>query len=178
MQASALVPLATSGKLGCVLFQFPPWFTARRDTIDYLERLASRAPWPIAIEFRGGGWMTDIYRTRTLSLLEKLGAAYVVPDEPQGFRSSTRPTVAATAPLALVRFHGRNAETYEKPNISAAERFRYLYSEGELQAWVEPIRALAANVENVHVLMNNCYGNCAVRNALQLAGLLAAAGRE
>lgn len=70
--------------------------------------------------------MTDIYRTRTLSLLEKLGAAYVVPDEPQGFRSSTRPTVAATAPLALVRFHGRNAGAYEKPNIGAAERHHFI----------------------------------------------------
>ncbi len=176
MQASALVPLAAAGKLGCVLFQFPPWFTARRDNIDYLERLASRAPWPIAIEFRGGGWMTDNYRARTLSLLEKLGAAYVVPDEPQGFRSSTPPTVAATAPLAVVRFHGRNAETYEKPNITAAERFHYLYSEDELQGWVEPIRTLAAGVHTVHALMNNCYADYAVRNALQLAELLVTAG--
>ncbi|MBL8667297.1 MAG: DUF72 domain-containing protein [Rhodospirillales bacterium] len=175
MQASALRPLAAAGKLGCVLFQFPPWFTARRDNIDYLERLAGRAPWPIAVEFRGGGWMTDNYRAQTLSLLEKLGAAYVVPDEPQGFRSSTPPVIAATSRLAVVRFHGRNAQTYEKRGISAAERFRYLYSAEELQDWVGPIRSLAGGVETVHVLMNNCYGDYAVRNALQLAEMLAAA---
>ena len=98
---------------------------------------------------------------------------YVVVDEPQGFRSSTPPVVASTSPLAVIRFHGHNAETYEKPNISAAERFRYLYSEEELKGWVEPIRGLAKQADQVHVLMNNCYGDYGVRNARQLAELLA-----
>ena len=137
MQAQALAPLAAAGKLGCMLFQFPHWFTARRDNSTICSGFASAATWPIAVEFRGGGWMTDNYRARTLSLLEKLGMAYVVVDEPQGFRSSTPPVVASTGPLALVRFHGHNAETYEKPNISAAERFRYLYTEEELKGWVD-----------------------------------------
>jgi uncharacterized protein YecE (DUF72 family) len=117
--------------------------------------------------------MTDNYRARTLALLEKLGLAYVVVDEPQGFRSSTPPVVAATSPLALARFHGHNAETYEKPNLTAAERFRYLYTEEELKGWVDPIRRLAESADRVHVLMNNCYGDYGVRNARQLAELLA-----
>jgi uncharacterized protein YecE (DUF72 family) len=91
--------------------------------------------------------MTDNYRAGTLALLEKLGLAYVVVDEPQGFRSSTPPVVAATSPLAILRFHGHNAETYEKPNISAAERFRYLYTEDELKGWVNPIRRLADSTD-------------------------------
>jgi uncharacterized protein YecE (DUF72 family) len=173
MQTQALAPLAAAGKLGCMLFQFPHWFTARRDNIDYLQRLRERTAWPIAVEFRGGGWMTDNYRARTLSLLEKLGMTYVVVDEPQGFRSSTPPVVAASTPLALVRFHGHNAENYEKPNIGAAERFRYLYTDEELKGWVAPIRSLAENADRVHVLMNNCYGDYGVRNARQLAELLA-----
>jgi uncharacterized protein YecE (DUF72 family) len=70
MQAQALAPLAAAGKLGCVLFQFPHWFTARRAHIRYLEQLRNRSDWPLAVEFRGGGWMTDNYRARTLSLLE------------------------------------------------------------------------------------------------------------
>ena len=53
--------------------------------------------------------MTDNYRAKTLGLFEKLGLAYVVVDEPQGFRSSTPPVVASTSPLAVVRFHGHNA---------------------------------------------------------------------
>jgi uncharacterized protein YecE (DUF72 family) len=173
MQAQALAPLVAAGKLGCVLFQFPHWFTARRAHIRYLEQLRNRSDWPLAVEFRGGDWMTDNYRARTLSLLEKLGMAYVVVDEPQGFPSSTPPLVASTSPLAIVRFHGHNAETYEKPNISAAERFRYLYTEEELKGWVDPIRRLVEQADRVHVLMNNCYGDYGVRNARQLAELLA-----
>lgn len=117
--------------------------------------------------------MTDNYRAETLALLERLGFAYVVVDEPQGFRSSTPPVVASTSPLAVVRFHGHNAETYEKPSISAAERFRYLYTEEELKGWVDPIRRLAEQADRVHVLMDNCYGEYGVRNARQLAMLLA-----
>jgi uncharacterized protein YecE (DUF72 family) len=117
--------------------------------------------------------MTDNYRARTLSLLEKLGMSYVVVDEPQGFPSSTPPLVASTSPLAIVRFHGHNAETYEKPNIRAAERFRYLYTEEELKGWVDPIRRLAEQADREHVLMNNCYGDYGVRNGRQLAELLA-----
>ena len=173
MQSQALAPLIAAGKLGCMLFQFPRWFTARRDRIEYLKRLRNRSDWPMAVEFRGGGWMTDDHRARTLSLLEMLGFAYVVVDEPQGFRSSTPAVVASTSPLAVVRFHGQNAETYEKPNIGVAERFRYLYTEEELKGWVAPIHALARRADRVHVLMNNCYGDYGVRNARQLAELLA-----
>ena len=140
MQTQALAPLAEAGKLGSVLFQFPHWFTARRAHIRYLEQLRDRSDWPLGVEFRGGGWMTGNYRASTLSFLEKLGIAYVVVDQPQGFRSSTPPVVAATSPLALVRFHGHNAATYEKPNLSSAERFRYLYAEEELKAGIAPIR--------------------------------------
>ena len=99
--------------------------------------------------------------------------AHVSVDEPQGFPSSTPPVVACTSELAVLRLHGHNAETWEKPNITAAERFRYLYSEDELRGWVGPVRALAEQAEQVHVLMNNCYRDYAVRNARQLAGLLA-----
>jgi uncharacterized protein YecE (DUF72 family) len=81
--------------------------------------------------------------------------------------------VAATSPLAVVRFHGHNAETYEKPNLSAAESFRYLYAEEELKGWVAPILGLAEQADQVHVLTNNCYGDYGVRNARQLAELLA-----
>jgi uncharacterized protein YecE (DUF72 family) len=47
------------------------------------------------------------------------------------------------------------------------------YTEDELRGWVEPVRALAEQAEQVHVLMNNCYRDYAVRNARQLAALLA-----
>jgi uncharacterized protein YecE (DUF72 family) len=42
-----------------------------------------------------------------------------------------------------------------------------------LEGWVDPIRRLAESADRVHVLMNNCYGDYGVRNARQLAELLA-----
>jgi uncharacterized protein YecE (DUF72 family) len=174
MFESALRPLADAGKLGAVLFQFPRWFVRSRRNFDYLRELGERFPYRIAVEFRGGGWMEEEKRDSTLAQLEELGMAYVVVDEPQGFSSSTPPVVACTSKeLAVIRFHGRNAETWEKPGLTAAERFRYLYDEEELQAWVEPAREVAQQASQLHILMNNCYEDYGVRNAAQMAALLA-----
>ena len=114
---------------------------------------------------------------RTLALLAELGLTYVVVDEPQGFKTSVPPVVAATSPaLAMIRFHGHNAENWEKRGISPAERFRYLYSEEELEKWVEPAKELASRSEQLHILMNNCYEDYGVKNASQIADLIAKRG--
>jgi uncharacterized protein YecE (DUF72 family) len=174
MFAGALRPLADAGKLGAILYQFPHWFAASRQNIAYLRELAERSPAQPAIEFRGAGWMKEDKQERTLDLLRDIGATYVVVDEPQGFKTSVPPVVAATSSdLAMVRFHGHNAENWEKKDITAAERFRYLYSEDELREWAGPARELAAQARQLHVLMNNCYADYGVRNAAQFAGLLA-----
>jgi uncharacterized protein YecE (DUF72 family) len=139
----ALQPLAEQGKLGCVLFQFPSWFRKNRQTVAYLERLRDKLPYPIAVEFRGGGWMEEDRQTSTLDILERCGLTYVVVDELQGFKSSVSPVIAVTAPLAVMRFHGRNAETWEKKGLTPAERFNYRYSEAELKEWIKPIRDIS-----------------------------------
>ena len=118
--------------------------------------------------------MKEGKQERTLDLLRDIGATYVVVDEPQGFKTSVPPVVAATSTdLAMIRFHGHNAENWEKRGISAAERFRYLYSEDELREWVGPARELAGESKQLHILMNNCYADYGVRNAAQFADLLA-----
>jgi len=171
---AALRPLVDARKLGAVLFQFPRWFTNNRRNRDYLRALPERFPLRIAVEFRGGGWMDEDRRERTLAMLEELQLAYVVVDEPQGFKSSTPPVVASTSrELAFIRFHGQNAETWEKPGLTAAERFRYLYSDEELGRWVEPARELGKQSDQLHLLMNNCYEDYGIRNAAQIATLLA-----
>ena len=52
------------------------------------------------------------------------------------------PVIAVTAPIAHVRFHGRNADNWERKGITAAERFRYDYREDELREWIPRIRRL------------------------------------
>jgi uncharacterized protein YecE (DUF72 family) len=178
MFVAALRPLESAGRLGAVLFQFPHWFVPSPPNREYLRSLAESFPYRIAVEFRGGGWMKDEQSAeRTLGMLRDLGLTYVVVDEPQGFKTSVPPIVEATSPeLAMIRFHGHNRENWEKPGIGAAERFRYLYSEDELEKWVQPAEELAGKSEQLHVLMNNCYEDYGVRNAAQLADLIEKAG--
>jgi len=91
-----------------------------------------------------------------IKFLEDHGFTYVVVDEPQGFSSSVPPVVAVTAPLVMLRFHGRNRETWEKKGISTAEKFRYLYEPSELQPWVPNLRDMAKRAGGVHAIFNNC----------------------
>lgn len=168
----ALQPLAKQGKLGCVLFQFPPWFRKNRETVAYLEQLRDSLPYCIAVEFRGGGWMDEDRQKSTLDILERTGLTYVVVDEPQGFKSSVPPVIAVTAPLAVIRFHGRNAETWEKKGLTPAERFNYRYSEDELEEWISPLQDMSRQADRVHALFNNCHRDDAVTNARQLGHLL------
>ena len=174
----ALAPLYEAGKLGAVLFQFPPWFRAGHDGREHIRRAVRElAPYPLAVEFRGGGWLGDQAGTaRTLSFLESAGASYVSVDEPQGFPNSTSPLSAATSDLAVVRFHGRNSDTWQIRGRAASDRFNYLYDAAELGEWVPQIRALAERARSVHVLFNNNYRDYGVRNARQMTALLAEAG--
>lgn len=168
-----LQPLHDAGKLGAVVFQFPKWFLPSPVSYRFMEDIREWLPdFRIAVEFRQESWMKEVRRERVLTFLKDHSFTYVVVDEPQGFPSSVPPVVAATAPLALVRFHGRNRETWEKKGISTAEKFRYLYDRAELEAWLPGLREMAKQAKEVHAVMNNCYADYAVRNAEDLAGLL------
>ena len=171
---AALEPLHASGKLGAVLFQYPPWFVISRENKD--EILAAKELLPdfrLAVEFRNGTWLSERNREETLRFLRDNDLAYVSVDEPQGFPSSIPPIAAATSDLAIVRFHGRNADTWRKQTETAAERFKYKYSDAELEEWVPRIEHLATESDEVQVLMNNCYSDFAVTNAKRMAELLA-----
>ena len=170
----ALEPLRRSGKLGAVLLQYPDWFVISRDNKAEIVRARELLPDDrLAVEFRNATWMSERNREETLELLRKNGLTYVSVDEPQGFPSSIPPVAATTnADLAIVRFHGRNAENWKKPGLTAAERFDYSYSKKELEEWLPRINELADQAKEVHLLMNNCYGDKAVNNAAELAELL------
>jgi uncharacterized protein YecE (DUF72 family) len=170
----ALAPLERSGKLGAVLFQFPPWFTIRRSNKDYLVECAARAkPRRICVEFRHKSWLNDENRDETLEFLESHQLPLVCVDMPQGFKSSVPPVVAATSPeLAVMRFHGHNDAEWESGSVQ--KRFRYLYSERELKEWAPRVNELAAQTKSTHVVMNNCYEDYAQRNGADLARMLEA----
>jgi uncharacterized protein YecE (DUF72 family) len=171
---AALRPLHEAGKLGAVLFQYPRWFGPRRENRAEIEALRERLPdYRISVEFRSPRWLeSERDRERTLAMLEDLGLVFVSVDAPAV--SGLPRVLAVTNPeLFLVRFHGRADSTWNDTSRSAAERFKYLYSEEELEELVAPIAEHASEARETHLLMNNCYRDYSVRNAAQLRDLLA-----
>jgi uncharacterized protein YecE (DUF72 family) len=171
---SAIQPIHDASKLGVVLFQFPPWFVYRPSNLDHIVTCQSNlGGYQLAVEFRNKSWFDVEHRKNVLDFEQRHELAHVAVDEPQGFPSSIPTLWEVTAPIAVVRLHGRNRETWDKKGLSSsAERFNYFYSQNELTDFAEPIRGLAANAKQVHVLFNNNFTDYAQRNALQLRKIL------
>ncbi len=171
----ALEPLRAEGKLGLILMQFPPYFVANQANREYIIRAAGLlAPHKVAVEFRHASWVQPEELTSTLDLLASHGLTYVCVDEPRIEGPTVLPPLAAvTADAAYVRFHGRNAATWNARVASAAERFRYLYEADELREWLDPVRRLREDARSTFLMFNNCYGDYAPRNAQQMLSLVA-----
>lgn len=173
----ALAPLQSSGKLGVVLLQYPPWFVPSRENADALVAARTRLDGlPIAVEFRHRSWLSGRMAQRTPEFLTEHDIPMVIVDAPPGMKSSLPATPIVTSTrLVVVRLHGRREETWEHRNEITSERYRYLYDAAELTAWVQPVLDVAAQAPETHVIFNNCYGNYAPTNAIEFSALLEAA---
>jgi uncharacterized protein YecE (DUF72 family) len=154
----ALEPLRAEGKLGGILFQFPSYVVRKEASFDYIrwarEQLGDH---DMLVEFRHVSWLDDEGRDETLAFLEDIGASHVIVDAPriEGAKNLVPTVHALTSPTLYVRFHGRNAATWNKRGGSAAERFDYLYDDAELREWVEPLRELAGQAQQAFAFFNN-----------------------
>jgi uncharacterized protein YecE (DUF72 family) len=185
MFRAALEPLRSAGKLGCILFQFPPWFTATAAHAAYLDVCRTWMPHDqLAIEFRHASWFGE-HTQQTLALLAERQLSLVCLDAPQA-PSIPRVPYVATSPIAYVRLHGRNRQSWFQRAGTAAQRFKYLYSDDELRDCAASIRGLrladphrgVAGARTVHVIFNNCYADYGARNALTMQHLLGGVVRE
>ncbi|WP_394436859.1 DUF72 domain-containing protein [Streptomyces sp. SGAir0957] len=169
--AEAVTPLRQSGRLGSVLFQFPPWLRPGERADRVLARTARRtAGWPVAVEFRHPDWWRAGRAEDTCARLANLGMAAVAVDMAQGLPSSIPPVTPVGDPrLTVVRFHGRSASWGRG---SKEDRFRHTYDDAELSGWLPRLRELAGQVERMHVLFNNCCGDASVRAAERMRELL------
>jgi uncharacterized protein YecE (DUF72 family) len=152
----ALQPAAEAGKLGGILVQLAPYVVPKPQSWEYLEWLRAQLPDDdLLVEFRHRSWFDDEHREETLGFLERHRLGNVVVDAPRTEAKNVIPTVVAvTSPTAYVRFHGRNAETWNVRGGSAADRFDYLYPREELEEWVELMRKLAGEADQVFALFN------------------------
>jgi len=170
----ALHPLLSSGKLGVLVFQFPPWFTYREEHLDLIsERKSLMGRYPFAVEFRHGSWYAPAVRDKVFHFLRKNQIIHVVADEPQFGSQATIPFVPqTTADIAYYRLHGRNKENWLKKGVETALRYSYEYSEEELKKFVPDIQTSAKMAKETYVMFNNCHGGRAMRNAEEMNVLI------
>ena len=155
---------------------YPPWTAKSREAaraiLDARDLLDPLLP---LVEFRHASWLVPEELPTTLELCERNGLAFVSLDAPP---NALPRVAAATAPVAYVRFHGRNRETWFRKTRTSAERFDWLYEREELAEWVPDLRRLASEADEVYALFNNNRDDFAPRSAQLLRGLLDDAGLE
>ncbi|MEO3744789.1 DUF72 domain-containing protein [Plantactinospora sp. B5E13] len=172
---SVVAPLDAAGKLGVLLFQFPPWLAHGEPAKRRIREVAERCrPWRLAAEFRNATWYDPTTAPDTFGFLAGQDISIVSVDMPQGYASSVPPLLLGTAEPAVMRLHGHSPawETGDKQ-----EKFRYAYGDDELADWAGRLRDFAAEHTELHVLLNNCCGDQAQTDAARLVELLGPAVR-
>jgi len=163
----ALIPLQDQGQLGCILAQFPNSFRHSDENRAYLANFRDLMDGvPTVIEFRHRSWVAK----PVFEWLARLELGFCCVDQPQ-FASLIPPVAVATAPIAYIRFHGRNTAKWWQ-HERAYERYDYRYTEDELAEWVPKLQKLQQQTQQVYVFANNCYKNQSITTARQLKQLV------
>lgn len=160
-------PLIRSGRLACVLAQFPYSFHPTKENIEYLNRIREGfTSIPTVIEFRDRAWVTD----ETFELLESLDLGFCAVDEPR-LRGLMPPVVHASGPVSYIRFHGRNAEKWWD-HEQAWERYDYTYMDEELEEWIPNIASLESDESLVLIYANNHFRGQSIDTIRKLRKML------
>jgi hypothetical protein len=72
----------------------------------------------------------------------------------------------------LCSLHGKYREDWFKRNTTAAERFKYLYSERELRSLAKGFGNLEQQGGQRYAIFNNCYQNFEIMNAATIKAIL------
>ncbi|WP_283594271.1 DUF72 domain-containing protein [Limosilactobacillus galli] len=170
-----VAPLVAAGQLKTVLFQFPPYFDASPQDIEYLRLVRLwMGNLPIAIELRNQTWYRPGTLKSLLTFCRELHFTLVAADEPHGTVTSVPFVLATTNPdLVMMRLHGQNTEGWINQGKSWRKtRTLYKYSPAELQAFCDQINQLTPQPKELCVIFNNNSGKDAAPNALQLQKML------
>ena len=163
---AAIDPLASAGKLGALLAQFPPSFKNDANARGYLEWLLDAFEgYQLAVELRHRSFSED--PVETMRILAEHGAALVQIDEPK-FKGSIRQNrLPNVKTFYYMRLHGRNAAewwTHEK----SEDRYNYLYADSELDPIVDDVEEASREVKKTYVYANNHFSAKSVANAVTI----------
>jgi len=159
--------LASEGRLGALLIQFPISFKNTPLNREYLDRLLRQfIEYPRVVEVRDSSWNN----LETLASFTQKSVAFCNIDQPL-LGKSLAPTEHVTAPIAYVRLHGRNySEWFDSDNRN--DRYNYLYKERELEGWKDRIENVAERAETTYVITNNHFESKAGVNAIELKAMM------
>jgi uncharacterized protein YecE (DUF72 family) len=166
-------------KLGAILIQLPPYVVSGDRQRRELERILARLrPARAAVEFRHRSWAEPGEREAAAEILGNHDAAWVVVDAPRiDSASAMPPIVEVTTPaLAYLRLHGRNAATWHSGR-TVAERFDHVYTDEEMEDWLDPVLDMAERAQEVAVVFNNNARDHALRNAADFREMISASRR-
>ncbi len=159
-------PIASAGKLGALLAQFPASFKSDAASLGYLNSLLEAfAGYELAVELRHKSW-SDAFGD-TLSLLKTHGAAFVQIDEPKFKLSIAQNQLPNIPTFYYMRLHGRNAANWWSHEKSE-DRYNYLYSAAEIGEFVETVDAARSIVKKAYVYTNNHFSAKSVANAAMI----------
>jgi uncharacterized protein YecE (DUF72 family) len=154
-----LESLASEGKLGALLIQFPVSYKNTSLNREYLEQLLRQfIEYPRVVEVRHDSWDNP----ETISEFVRQG---------MGFCNIDQPTEHVTSGVGYVRLYGRNYDQWFGSD-SRNDRYNYLYKPAELEKWKEKVEVIARKAESTYVIANNHFQAQAAVNALQLKHLL------
>ncbi|HEX6098518.1 MAG TPA: DUF72 domain-containing protein [Thermoanaerobaculia bacterium] len=154
-----LDPLMDADRLGAILIQFPWSFKNTPESRAKLEKLfVAFKAYPQSLEVRHSTFQVPEF----YDFLGEHDVAWVNVDQPL-FSDSVKPAATVTGPVAYARFHGRNYEKWFAHDESW-ERYNYLYSEKELEPWVERIEQMSKQ-RDTYVITNNHFRGQAILNA-------------
>jgi uncharacterized protein YecE (DUF72 family) len=162
---AAIDPIASAGKLGALLAQFPASFKNESNTRGYLEWLLDQfREYQVAVELRHRSWSDQA--EDILKMLAAHGAAWTQIDEPK-FRFSIRQSLMPNLKtFYYLRLHGRNAAQWWKHEKSE-DRYNYLYSKDELEPIAEAVEEATSKrqVKKAYLYANNHFSAKSVTNA-------------
>ena len=179
---AVLDPLADADRLGEILLQFPYSFAFNQPAVEYITKLAEVFDqYNKVIEVRHSSWMNN----EAVEIFGSADLTFCSIDQPQ-ISNTLKFQPVITSDKMYIRFHGRNKEAWVKsinsygkaqPADEANERYRYLYSPGELLEIQQVINKLKEKVKEIYIIMNNHPGGNAIANAFELIHFLEEKGK-
>jgi uncharacterized protein YecE (DUF72 family) len=164
-----LEPLVAAKRLAGLLLQFPWSFMNTTAHIDYLGGLFKLfSGYPLALEVRHSSWDEPPF----YKLLREHGVSFCNIDQPVIGKSLKPSAVVTNSQFSYVRLHGRNYKDWFREGVGRDQRYNYLYTNDELDEWVQKIKELGKNSDRVYVITNNHYRGQALANALQIKNMV------